>query len=468
MKLLIQPILIFIAVLISTSGADEVIYAQVGDTVTISCPQKPYMYWAFQGRKNLNLAWINHLGGKGLGDGAKEEGWIDKLTWSQHGSLVISKINHENFGTYHCQLTSNGESVTTIKVLKLDVSMKPSSPLLPWESLSLSCSVDTQGDRRPNIHWLKPNKVIMHTGNVNKVVQSQENGVWTCVVSNGGKVKEVTVLVTVVDFSLDPLHTQYTSESMPLTIPCSFAPRVSWEQLKARGVQEIYWQFFPKSSSGHEPQKLYVLSMENTQMWNNTGKNKELKPVPGLQSGNLSLTKKRGRMEDQGEYVCIMKFKNGATLNRTVRVEMLRIIASPRTDLVSGQPLNLTCSVGHPLPPDLHLQWSPPQRSSQSSLASDHHPANLIIPEVGTGDGGKWVCALWQDKTKLTSAEITLKIEPKLSVWMLVIICSAAASVFLILTLVFIFCRRRQRKVRHLRHRLCQCKNPKPKGFYRT
>ncbi|KAG7216969.1 hypothetical protein INR49_001623 [Caranx melampygus] len=383
MKLLIQPVLILSAVLISTTGED----------------------------------------------------WKDKLSWNG-ASLVISNIDNKNFGAYHCQTSEkdHGSIVATIKVLKLDVSMKPSSPLLPQELLFLSCSVDTQGEKKPVIHWLSPKKeqVKHNTGAVNMMVNSQDSGEWTCVVNNSGKVKEAKVHVTVLDFSLPPVHRQFTSESMPLTIPCSFPQYVSWEHLKARGAQEIYWEFMPKLSSNSlfgDKQKLYFLSMENIQAWNHTGQSRELKPVQDL-----------------------------------------KVIASPQTVLVSGQPLNLTCSSGNLQPPDpeLHLQWVLPQRSSLSFPGSDHHPADLIIPEVGTGDGGKWVCVLWRGEKKLTSAEITLKIEPKLSVWMLVIICSAAASVLLILILVFIFCRRRQRRVRHLRHRLCQCKNPKPKGFYRT
>lgn len=47
-------------------------------------------------------------------------------------------------------------------------------------------------------------------------------------------------------------------------------------------------------------------------------------------------------------------------------------------------------------------------------------------------------CILFEDCLSLLYAE------PKLSVWMLVIICSAAVVVILILILIFIFYRRRQ------------------------
>lgn len=83
---------------------------------------------------------------------------------------------------------------------------------------------------------------------------------------------------------------------------------------------------------------------------------------------------------------------------------------SPGTDLISGQQLNLSCSLGYPLPSDLRLKWSPPERTSLSPLTLDRHPTTLTIPEVGTGDSGKWKCELLQNNAVLTSTVITLKI----------------------------------------------------------
>lgn len=51
---------------------------------------------------------------------------------------------------------------------------------------------------------------------------------------------------------------------------------------------------------------------------------KGLDPIKGLEKGNLSLTRNRGRGEDAGDYRCSMKFKNGAVLNSTVHVEVLQ------------------------------------------------------------------------------------------------------------------------------------------------
>lgn len=166
-----------------------------------------------------------------------------------------------------------------------------------------------------------------------------------------------------------------------------------------------------------------------------------------------------------------MKFKNDGILNRTVDVELLQITASPGTELINGQQLNLTCTTGRPLPSDLQVTWFPPKEASPHyPLAYDHQSAHLTIPEVGRGDKGTWRCELRRADTPLTSAAVALNIEPKISVWLLVTLCGATVILVLLMILVFMLHRRRTRRIRRhkLKHRLCRCKNPKPKGFYRS
>nr|BCJ04133.1 T-cell CD4 molecule [Sebastiscus marmoratus] len=464
MKSSIQSVLLLIAVLISATGAAEVIYAQVNETVTLTRPVvknlEKYSYWYFG---SVQLAWSNVLGGKWI---SQEELWKNRLSLSGD-SLIITNIQQQNFGTISFKHTFDGPTVFEYKLLKLTVTVKPPSPLLlPGEKLSLSCNAKTlQGHNTPVIHWLNPQQEKMTNNRGPFSVKSQDNGQWTCVVTHDGKEKKARVSVTVVDLSPAPLLPLYTSKSGPLTIPCSFPAHISWQQLTAKDIQEVLWDFVPRP--GSSPQRLFNLSVENPLTWR-PDQNRGLRPVPDPQKGYLSLTRNRGREDGSGGYECALKFKNGVTLKRTVQVEVLQIISSPGTELISGQQLNLTCSIGHPMTSELQVKWVPPEKSLLSSLTSDRHPAHLVIPEVGTGGSGKWRCELWRNGTRLTTTDITLKIEPKLSVWMLVVICSVTSIVILVLILVFILCRRRQRKTRHHRRKLCQCKTPKPKGFYRT
>ncbi|XP_070691306.1 CD4-1 molecule [Pempheris klunzingeri] len=463
MKNLIQSILILIAVLKSTTGAEEVIYAQVGETVTLKAPVdndfQSYLYWLYG--KDISLGWRHPHGANNINaDGH----WTGHLSMSDH-SLTIKNIQQEHFVTVLCKILNTPAPIATYRLLRVNVTMSPHSLLLPGDSLSLACTVETH-QRKPQIYWLNPQGQKMNNRGLLTVRASGEyNGQWTCVVTNDKKEYKAKISVTVMDLSPPSPHHQYTSKSSPLTIPCSIPARISWEQIKAKGIQGIHWDFFPKP--GLNPQRLFSLSLEDPLTWK-PDQHRGLTPVQDLKGRNLSLTRNRGKEEDKGDYVCTLEFNNGLALNRTIHVKVLQIISTPGKELISGQQVNLTCGIGHSLPSDLQLKWIPPEQSSLSSLGPDHQHTHLTIPEVGMGDGGKWRCELRQNNTLLTSAVITLKIEKaKLSVWMLVIICSVTVIIILLI-LFFILYRRRKRKLTHLRHRLCQCKNPKPKGFYRT
>lgn len=468
MKSLIQSALILIAVLMSTMGAEVVIkYAQVGDTVTLQphlgTLQNYYLQWHFGDVSGLQLAWLNPFGGKGT---ATDEPWANKLSLSGN-SLIINKIQEEHFGTFICKVTEPPQSIKFI-LIKLSVSVNPASLLLPEDSLSLACNLGTQRHVKPDIQWLNPQgkKVSSKGGALTTEVASQDSGDWTCVVTSDKKEHKTQVSVKVLDL-YPALSRQYTSTNSPLSIPCSFPSNITWKEIKEKGIQEVQWDFFPKPSLGpvsKDGRRLFNLSLDDPVAWK-VDQRKGLS-VSDVTNGNLTLTRNRGKEEDRGSYTCSMKFKNGVTLRGTVHVEVLQIISSPRTDLIAGQWVNLTCTTGAQLPSDVQLKWFPPEKTSLT--ISESLPAHLTIPEVGRGDSGKWRCELWRGNIRLTSAVVTLVIEPKINGWMLVIICSTAVIIILLLIVAFILCRHRQRKMRHLRHQLCQCKNPKPKGFYRT
>lgn len=469
MKTFFQSAFILITVLLTATGADQVVYAQVGETVTLKPSgkhkaNKHYLSWMNQDRE---LAWRNPLGGSGLSKDLNEN-WKDMLSLSGD-SLIIKNIQLQHFGSFVFRWTENHARFDkeVFQLLLLQLTASAPSPLLSEDSPSLTCTADSpQNHIRPRIHWLNPQGEKMQTNPVRVKAAGQHTGQWTCVVTVKQEEHKGKISVTVVDLSPGPPGPLYTSKNLHLSIPCSIPSYISWEQIKAKGLQEVHWDFFQaKPGTGlisDDPQRLYSLSLEDPPTWK-ADRSRGLTPVADLKKGNLSLTKRVTGEVDRGDYVCTLKFNNSVTLSRTVHINVLQIISFPGTDLISGQPVNLTCSLGHPLPSDMQLKWIPPEQSTRMSLTSDR----LIIPEVGTGDAGRWKCELWQGTTLLTSTVTLLKIEFKLSMWMLVIICSATVIV-LLLVLVVILCRRRQQRMRHLRHRLCRCKNPKPKGFYRT
>nr|ABU95653.1 CD4-4a protein [Tetraodon nigroviridis] len=458
-------LLLLLSALVSASRAQEVTYAEVGQPVSLTCPKTQswgHLEWLFGGRE---LAWRNHMGGQKV----NTDGNWKELALSPDGSLTVNYIRPEQFGIYVCKVSESGSSGTgtekavSYKVLRLTVSAEPSL-VLSGQTVTLVCEAPHPSSRQtPEIHWLDPQGEEVKRGNGEVKVSGRHSGQWTCMVTLGQRTHRAHVSVTVVDLDSPPL--QYTSKSSPLSIPCSIPAHVSWEQIKALGLQEGHWHFFPRSASdllSSEAQRLFSLSLDPV-AWQ-SDQTRGLSSSPDLKNRNLSLGRRKGDDGDRGDYVCSLKFDNGLTLSRTVRVDVLEIVSAPGTDLISGQQLNLSCSLGVPLTSDLRPRWIPPEGSSLQRPLS----GRLAIPAVSAGDGGKWRCELRRNDTLLTSAVITLKIESRLTVWMLVIICSAAVIVFLLLLLGFLCRHRRAQKMRHMRHRLCQCKNPKPKGFYRT
>uniref|UniRef100_A0A673BJW3 CD4-1 molecule n=1 Tax=Sphaeramia orbicularis TaxID=375764 RepID=A0A673BJW3_9TELE len=435
---------------ILASGAQEVIYAQAGGTVILKTPpvnqlQNYYIYWFFNDGPD-SIAWRNTHDRTEI---SEAELWNSRLKIT-YDKLTITNIQEGNYGTFTCRVRDAlSKEIETKQYILLKVNGK--TFLLPQESLSLTCEAETPPRRRPpQIHWLNPQgeRLSRATGRqLTKKATSQDNGQWTCVVKSNNNNEESRAHISVTVMA-DPVPTQYTSKSSPLSIPCSIPSHISWDKVKEKGIQEVHWYFCSKPETGVvcNNSTLYSLSLEEKMTWN---------PYETRQLRTASDTKETTYAP--------MNFKDGVTISKKIHVEVLQvIISSPGTELIYGQQVNLTCSSGDPLTSDLQVKWFPPKDAHLRAPASGPHPAQLTIPEVGKEDNGKWRCELWRNSTQLALAYMTLKVEPKFSVWMLVTISGATVIAVLLLILIFILCRRRQRKMRHLRHRLCQCKKYVP------
>lgn len=96
--------------------------------------------------------------------------------------------------------------------------------------------------------------------------------------------------------------------------------------MKAKGIRGVDWLFFPKPSSNlisDDPQSLFSLSLEDPLNWK-PNQDRGLTPVRDFKKGDLSLTRNRGREDDRGDYVCILKVNENMSLNRTVQVNVLK------------------------------------------------------------------------------------------------------------------------------------------------
>uniref|UniRef100_A0A3B3C4P5 Uncharacterized LOC112143674 n=1 Tax=Oryzias melastigma TaxID=30732 RepID=A0A3B3C4P5_ORYME len=484
MKILIQHLIILIF-MSKKAGADEVIIAVEGEDVTlrISKPSSDgYMYWF---KDSTRIASTNSLGGKFV----EESPLKGKLSVGDN-FLLIKSIGANDFGQFKCQIKSSSPQqwLIVFNVIKLKVGRNPTGPLLPGTDTTLTCEVETpRGLAQIKTKLKTPDgKDFSKATNVIQAT-SQYSGQWTCVANDK---KEVSISVPVMDFT-PALPYHYTSENSPLLVPFSFSSGIQLDDIK-NVTQKIEWFFTPKTSS--VAKKLFSLSMTKPfKPEVDHGRNLKLSDVT---KGNFSLCRNQGQKTDAGNYTCTITFRNGKTLNASRQFEVLEIIPSPGAQLTSGQQLKLSCTTGEPLPPDMQLKWVLPKTSPQ--LLTDQHSANLTFPEVRTADSGNWRCELWWNNISLVSAVITLQIEPILNTWQLVVVCIAGVILLVLLVLIVIRCRRHvqfnftspfmiyficyhdisrfviaslfshQQKQRRLRHQFCRCKNPQPKGFYRT
>uniref|UniRef100_A0A8C6UTU4 Ig-like domain-containing protein n=1 Tax=Neogobius melanostomus TaxID=47308 RepID=A0A8C6UTU4_9GOBI len=386
--------------LLTLVAEETLIYAQAGEDVSLNLQSESerYFQWYFD---NTQIAWYNPLGGH-----KTTEEWRNRLIPS-HASLLIKNLTQTDFSVFSC----------TVKYKQKEVVAVEPPVLLPGDQLSLTCEVKSK-DYTPQFHWVDPRgQKMVGGGTLTVQATSLHSGQWTCVVTRAGKEKNVTMKVTVIDLLPPaPIPTEYTSLSRPFTVRCSLAANTTWAQVKSKGIPEVGWSFCP-AKPPCDKSSLFRLSLEDAKPTWKTLTDRALRPRENPSRGDLSLGRNLAREEDAGDYECFMKFQDGVILNRTVRVEVLRIIASPGTQLTTGQQLNLTCITDYPLPPDMQIQWFPPEVASSSSSSSspspsaqDLHSPHLTLKEVGSDQNGTWRCELRRGDTFLTSAVVVLNI----------------------------------------------------------
>ncbi|NP_001117083.1 CD4-like protein isoform X1 [Salmo salar] len=481
---------IIIALFISSTAAGDVlVYGQVGGTVTL-----PRSKW---GSERVLVLWYLGTDTQPLisrnahGRETIDPQWKDRLSLSKTDfSLIINNIRLEDFKSFKCELKDfRPQPTSVVTTFRLSrVRVQPVSPLLAGKNLNLKCDIEeiVEGTQR---RWLSPQKQdpkndtrvqIKNDGSLTVMsVTGQDHGEWTCVVTYQGRKANANTHVSVIDLSPahpQPIYTSVSSLSL-LHLPCflSNPPPLSWSDSQEKSIQGGRWTFTPSPAAGSNTrvvQTLVNLSLGPPLAW--VVNQKRGLDVSALQRKNLnlSLTKKGVTEGDRGEYTCAVEFQKDDTLKRSIRVEVLQVFSSPAPVAFVGQEVNLTCTLGQPLTSDLKVKWIPPRQSSLLALGSSPHPAHLTIPEARDINGGRWRCELWRNKTKLTSVEITLKIERvPMDVWLLVTICAAAVIFILLLILTVILIRRHRQRVmmpRRGKRRICRCKDPKPKGFYRN
>ncbi|XP_061674999.1 CD4-1 molecule [Syngnathoides biaculeatus] len=478
MKVMIQ--MLIMTALMWTTRCEELLYVKEGDTVTLRPEEveasSKYLYWSHSKLSKGRLAWMNPLIGWSF---TKDERWAHRLSVSKN-ALSITGVQEQDFGTvvFSRYIQQNG-GVTPLKsfrLAKITVSVKSAySAVLPKETVTLSCHVETPPIyQSPDIYWLSPagERTRQTGGGLYIHVSKRDTGWWSCIVVKDGGEDRASLFLSVLDLSPDPKYPLYTSEHSPLSIPCPFTPNVSWEQLKSRGVKRVHWHYLSKLFSRElliNAENILSFSTNDEKSGWKSNSSRGINFIAQLQNDQVTLSKNQWQAEDRGIYMCDFKFRNGFFLRRAVRVEVLQVVSSAGSELSCGQSVILTCSLGHPFPKDHWVKWFAPESSPAQALPSSglRNSTQINISEVGMDDGGRWRCELWRNDTRLTSADITLTVSQCSSTWMLVTICGSAGSITVLICLIYITWKRRQRNTRGHRHRVCRCKQPKPKGVYR-
>ncbi|KAK2855109.1 hypothetical protein Q7C36_006978 [Tachysurus vachellii] len=468
-------LLLMLAPFHSSAEVPEPVLAQVGNAVTL-----PLQSW--EKSDNIHVNW-NFNGDSLISRNPTSshtqvaEKWKGRISLTENFALLITSVTENDFGIFTCdQHVLMSSKTTTYKLY--EVKMSTPSPLLVNDSLNLSCEINREGFNlvRPTVRWLGPdNTIYAGQSYENKYtlrlfrVSSNHNGNWICEVQYGARKLNAMSNVVIVDLAPSPLDPIYTSDSSSnLLIPCFFSSKISWATVNATGVTGGSWSFTSLNGSASLP-PLLKLHPNPSPVWKIPPNTPSWLIESEVKNNELGVKISRVSINHRGSYTCSLEFMK-RTLRHRVQVEVLQVISSAGKNMYEGSTLNLTCTLGHPMPPDLEVNWKSPYGSSLSSLRLPHL-TELSIPGVRLKDSGRWTCELKKNKTVLATATITLKIEKApVSVWLVVGII-AGILVLILVSAIVIFSIRRHRKVmKHTRRkrRFCCCKNPRPKGFYKT
>ncbi|XP_016319603.1 uncharacterized protein LOC107671215 [Sinocyclocheilus anshuiensis] len=461
---------ILISLFVGFLKAQEVIYAQVGGTVTLPRENveagNAYVNW-YRGNDKFITISRNPQGGIQRGKETKTN--ADLLP---DFSLKISPVQESDFEIWRCEqyvLTKMSEK--TYKLYHVTIPKVPA--VMAGDSLSLECKMDSS-PVKPKVTWIPPENSDCNLRNRYgekievKGVFRCHSGVWTCKLEYGmRKHTEATTTVSVIDLSPSP-DTIYTSSSK-VDIPCSLSSNIPWSILKETGLRGGNWGFTPLSDP-KLTQSLLSLSFDPVVRWNDTQRSDGTVKDKGRELKDQDLSMNLPVSENiRGVYTCDLIFST-KTLSRKVQVEVLKISSSGGSRVYEGQSVNLTCTLGHHNTSGLKVNWN---CSSCSNSSLNLNSFTLSIPEVKVEHSGKWTCELWKEGKKLTYAVLSLKIEKApVDIWLCVAISSGVLVFILLLVVISISIRRHRQMMMYRRHKtkFCCCKNPQQnqKGFYKT
>ncbi|XP_064166820.1 T-cell surface glycoprotein CD4-like [Anguilla rostrata] len=201
---------ITVAVFTTQAEAIEVIYGQLGGSVTL--PKEPW------GGRKVTVRWSKgnseHVYSQGSVGGVPSIGpdMKDRVSLSRTNySLIIKNLKPEDFTSFKCELRENRLSTSTEYRLYQITVIASSSILLASQTLSLKCTAE-KSTVPTTIEWGGPQaqKVegprFQPSGPDLTVtpVSVRDHGVWICTVTYGNRKATATASVTVVGKHMIP------------------------------------------------------------------------------------------------------------------------------------------------------------------------------------------------------------------------------------------------------------------------
>ncbi|XP_005173553.2 CD4-1 molecule isoform X1 [Danio rerio] len=468
---------LFITVL-KAQESQEVIYAQVGGTVTLPRDkierkdgniktQDIYVNWFLDSENTLIINRNPQI--------SINKGTNARVSLSADFSLQISPVEESDFVIWRCEqhvLARNYKK--TYKLYKVSIPKVPA--LLVGGRLFLKYVKDVSSVN-PSVTWISPkNEGCQEHKNTKDTVlvpsvSTCHNGVWTCQLKYENKKTEATTTVSVIDLAPSPADPIYTSisQSSTVSIPCALSSAIPWSVLNET-LQGGSWSFTPLSEP-RSPLSLLTLNVGSVVRWDlaNGANFTDGKRV--ITNHNLSIQNLPVKETIRGVYKCSLKF-NTKTISREVKVEVLKVSPSGSLKVFEGTRLNVTCSLGHMNTAGLEVKWTCASNCPPFNHKSPPHLSVLSFPKIRMQDKGLVKCELWKNSQKLTSAQLYLRVEKApVDIWLCVAIGSGVVVFILLVAFAIIYIRRHKQMMMYRRRktRFCCCNNNKqPKGFYKT
>ncbi|XP_040293298.1 uncharacterized protein LOC121004931 [Bufo bufo] len=447
----------YVQICLSLASNDKVI-TEVGKKVCLPCGKET----------NGDIEWFRNervlmkytKGNKYYGPKVEDK---NRYSVPSHATndLTVTDVRTEDSDTYTCR---HGTSVfRTVKLFVVQVSIRPSTSLLPSEDLVLELTPSSSSVPGLRVSWEKDGSVKSEDPELKVYnVQLNSSGDYVCRLKmDGGSGLDITRHIKIFGFHDSP-SIVYTSGTNPVTVPWIFNFDIRSKPLSS-DVHVV------EGSISYSSQILNQLHMtEGAAGWAAKSHSKDASAKPNDLSVYLLNPK-------SGDYQMEIVLKIGnrmKNLTRKVCVASLTVSDS-RSDIILDAQTPLQCRVNC-IDINAKLCWN--QWNTSHGICGQQGQSSLDIVTAVNESEAIWTCSVIKGKERLISATVTLAVESDflvLSNSMLWVAVGVGIVILLLIVVIITLVIARNRRVRRARHRAwllqnlhqqrkCECKGFAP------